>query len=168
MPPTTQQSDNQGHAATEHNTGSTQEQTSTPSIHSLDDVISIIGQHSGEGEAYRALHLDAEKLRNAKQNELRKLCKPWGVTLHAKNAQGLYSKRGDEELKRDIQNKMIQRARELQRQRGTATRMRERSLILKVQWQRCCMASMPAAMRYTSWQELSITHVTPRIASVSE
>ena len=74
--PTTQQSDNQGHAATEHNTGSTQEQTSTPSTHSLDDVISIIGQHSGEGEAYRTLHLDAEKLRSAKQHELRKLCKP--------------------------------------------------------------------------------------------
>ena len=46
MSPTTQQGDDQGHAATEHNTGSTQEQTSTPSINSLDDVISIIGQRS--------------------------------------------------------------------------------------------------------------------------
>ena len=121
MSPTTHQGDDQGNPETEHNTGSTQEQTSTPSINSLEDLISIIGQHSGEGEAYRTLHLDAEKLRNAKQHELRTLCKPWGVTLHAKNAQGLYSQRGDEELKLDIRNQMIQRARELQRQRSTAT-----------------------------------------------
>ena len=121
MSPTTHKGDDQENHETEHNTGSTQEQTSTPSINSLEDVISIIGQHSREGEAYRTLHLDAEKLRNAKQNELRTLCKPWGVTIHAKNAQGLYSKRGDEELKLDIRNQMIQRAEELQRQRSTAT-----------------------------------------------
>ena len=61
MSPTTHQGDDQGNPETEHNTGSTQEQTSTPSINSLEDLISIIGQHSGEGEAYRTLHLDAEK-----------------------------------------------------------------------------------------------------------
>ena len=66
MSPATHQGDDQGNPETEHNTGSTQEQTSTPSINSLEDLISIIGQHSGEGEAYRTLHLDAEKLRNAK------------------------------------------------------------------------------------------------------
>ena len=70
MSPTTQQGDDQGNLETEHNTGSTQEQMSTPSINSLEDLISIIGQLSREGEAYRTLHLDAEKLWNAKQNEL--------------------------------------------------------------------------------------------------
>ena len=74
MSPTTEPADRQGHAATERvllqptiNTGSTQEQTSPPLINTLGDVISIVGPHSGEGEAYRILHLDAEKLRNARK-----------------------------------------------------------------------------------------------------
>ena len=123
MPPITQQGDDQGHAATEHvlphlstNTPSTQEQ-----MNSLDDVISIIGPLAGEGERYRALQHDAENLRNAKQDEIRKLCKPWGVMLTHKNQQGKYPRRLDADLKRDIEVKMIERARELQKQLETAT-----------------------------------------------
>ena len=150
MSPTTEPSDHQGHAATEHvspqpstNSGGTQEQTSFPVISSLNDVISIIGPHAGEREAYRTLHLDAEELRNAKQDEIRKLCKPWGVTLNAKNAQGKWIKRSDPDLKRDIQEKMIERARKLQRRLGTATHytvtsMQERCFLLNLAWDRVC------------------------------
>ena len=67
------------------------------------------------------LHRDAEKLRNAKQAEIRKLCKPWGVTSTAKSPQGTYPRRSDADLKRDIAQTNIERARELQQQIGPAT-----------------------------------------------
>ena len=117
----------QGDPATEHvmpqpntNTGSTQEQMSTPAINSLDDVILVIGPLAGEGEAYQTLQLHAETLRNAKKDEIRKLCKPWGIILNTKNAQGKWNKRSGQDLKRDLQEKMIERARELRRRLGTA------------------------------------------------
>jgi hypothetical protein len=69
-------------------------------MNTLDDVILIIGPHAGEGEEYRTLHLDAEKLRNAKQDEIRKLCKSWGVKPTAKTPRRL-----DADLKQDIEQK---------------------------------------------------------------
>ena len=81
------------------NTASTQEQMSVPLINSLEDVISIIGPLAGEGEEYQTLQIDAEKLRNGKQDEIRKLCKPWGVKLTERNLQGKYPKRSDADLK---------------------------------------------------------------------
>ncbi len=127
MTPSTELCDHQGHVATEPvlpqptvNTGSTQEQTSLPLLNRLDDVISVIGPHAGEGDAFRTLHLEAERLRNAKQDEIRELCKAWGLTLTEKNLQGKYRRRLDAVLKRDIEQKMIERARELQKQLGIA------------------------------------------------
>ena len=67
---TRQGSDHQGH------TPPKQQGRSLPLINNPGDVISIIGPHAGEGEEYRTLHLDAEKLKNAKLTELRTLCKP--------------------------------------------------------------------------------------------
>ena len=62
------------------------------------------------------LHRDVEKLRNAKQTEIRKLCKPWGVTSTAKSPRGTYPRRSDADPKRDIEHTTIERARELQQQ----------------------------------------------------
>jgi hypothetical protein len=146
---------------------------SLPFLETLDDVISVIGPHSGEGEAYQTLHRDAERLLNAKQNEIRKLCRPWGVTLTAKTLQGTYPRRLDAELKRDIEQKMIERARELQQRLGpasqsTATEHARADFSLKMLWRRCYIGSGPAAKVRRSWQELLIMLAIPRIALVIE
>ena len=76
-----------GGAATEHvspepetNASSTSEQTLLPIINSLDDVIASFGPQRSEEEACRTLRLAAQTLKDAKQDQIRKLCKPWGVT----------------------------------------------------------------------------------------
>ena len=50
---------------------------------------------------------------------MRKLCKPWGVQLTAKNDNGKYSKRADAVLKSELQDKFIAKAKEHIRAKAT-------------------------------------------------
>ena len=85
---------------------------SCPAIESLDDVIANLGPRQGEGEPFQTLYAHAQRLQNAKSRHIRVMCKPYGVVLHAKK-QGKWPKRSDADLKRDIQEKLIERARVL-------------------------------------------------------
>ena len=83
---------------------------SCPAMESLDDVIANLEPLQGEGEAFQTLYAHAEKLQSASQKQIREMCKPYGVVLTAKK-QGKWPKRLDADLKRDIQQKLIERAR---------------------------------------------------------
>ena len=105
MTPTTEPNEHQGHAATEHvppepdtNAYITQEQTSLPVINSLDDIIANFGPQRGEEEACRTLHLAAQTLQNAKQDQIRQLClqrrahKASGVNDWMQTSNGTYKR----------------------------------------------------------------------------
>ena len=116
---TTGPNDDEGHAATEHvspefgmDPSITQSTAPLPLINSLDDVVEIFGPLAGEGDAYLALHRGAQQLQNGNKQQIRDLCKPWGVIPKAKNAQGTWGHRSIADLKQDIQEKVIERARD--------------------------------------------------------
>jgi len=83
-----------------------------PAIESLDDVIANFGPRQGEGDAFQTLYADARSLKIAKQKQIREMCKPYKVAVNAMK-EGKWSKRLDATLKRDIQEKLLERARVL-------------------------------------------------------
>jgi hypothetical protein len=85
---------------------------SSHGIELLDDVIANFGPRQEEGEAFKTLYAHAQKLQNADQKQIREMCKPYGVALTAKK-HGKWPKRLDADLKQDIQEKLIERARVL-------------------------------------------------------
>ena len=85
---------------------------SSHAIESLDDVIAHFRPRQGEGEAFQTLYAHAQKVQNASQQQIRDMCKPYGVALTAKK-EGKWPKRLNVDLKRDIQAKLIERARVL-------------------------------------------------------
>ena len=79
-------------------------------IKSLDDVVSKLSSHCDDSAA--ALRNAVQTLQRGVQAEMRKLCKPWGVQLTAKNDNGKYSKRADAVLKKELKDKVIAKAKE--------------------------------------------------------
>ena len=77
-------------------------------IKSLDDVASKLSSHCDDSAA--ALRNAVQTLQRGVQAEMRKLCKPWGVQLTAKNDNGKYSKRADAVLKSELKDKVIAKA----------------------------------------------------------
>ena len=79
-------------------------------IKSLDDVVSKLSSDGDDSAA--ALRNAVQTLQRGVQAEIRNLCKPWGVQLTAKNANGKHSKRGDAVLKSELTAAFIEKARE--------------------------------------------------------
>ena len=103
--------------------GSTSSKRSTPmrpateqtpeehmTINSLDDVVLKLSSDCAESAA--DLRNAVQTLQRGVQTEMRKLCKPWGVQLTAKNDNGKYSKRADDVLKSELKDKVIAKAKE--------------------------------------------------------
>ena len=79
-------------------------------INSLDDVVSKLAFECDESAA--VLRNAVQTLQRGVQAEMRKLCKPWGVQLTAKNDNGKYSKRADAVLKSELKDTFIAKAKE--------------------------------------------------------
>ena len=77
---------------------------------SLDDVVSKLSSDCDESSA--ALRNAVQTLQRGVQAEIRNLCNPWGVQLTVKNDNGKYSKRADADLKSELKDTFIAKAKE--------------------------------------------------------
>ena len=83
-----------GHVATEHIAVETE--ASMP----MDDIVAELA--SQQTDDAQAITSAARIIREGKQAEIRKLCKPWGVQLREKKASGKYGNRPDDILKNEL------------------------------------------------------------------
>ena len=83
-----------GHVATEHIAVETE--ASMP----MDDIVAELA--SQQTDDAQAIASAARIIREGKQAEIRKLCKPWGVQLREKKASGKYGNRPDDILKNEL------------------------------------------------------------------
>ena len=99
------------------------------SIKSLDDVVLKLSSDCDESTA--ALRNAVQTLQTGGQAEIRKLCKPWGVRLGEQKDNGKYCPRAVDDLKRELKNTFIEKAKEHFKAKGQGStsepRVREAS-----------------------------------------
>jgi hypothetical protein len=97
-----------GHAATEHT--ASEMEASMP----MDDIITELSLHQTDDA--QTVTSAARIILEGKQDEIRKLCKPWGVLRKKKNEVGKYANRPNATLKNELEVVLTKRTMELKRE----------------------------------------------------